>query len=263
MGFAREIDKAYRQRDQKHVFYPPSQKATGTIRSNIFYMSFFTRSIFAICLIFLSACAEAPSDLTLRGDSISQSSGYPVRYPLTKHTVAQGETLWRISKIYQVDLDDLIRTNNISDSKGINAGQTLSIPVKRRGPVTNFTSKDSAGDFIWPSKGKVIRFYNEKVQGVNNKGIDIDLAGGDRIIASREGKVIFVGKLPGYGDTVILDHRDGLASVYCAPGVVSARLGEEIKQGFLLSAPVPVSGGVLHFEIRKNNKTQNPLYYLD
>ena len=60
------------------------------------------------------------------------------------HTVAHGETLYRISKMYGVRLDDLMRVNQIQDVSRLETGQVLCIPgkfqapeiVKARGPFT-------------------------------------------------------------------------------------------------------------------------------
>jgi LysM repeat protein len=44
------------------------------------------------------------------------------------HIVAGGETLWRIARIYNVDLKELMRSNSIADPSHLIAGQRLFIP---------------------------------------------------------------------------------------------------------------------------------------
>jgi lysozyme len=44
------------------------------------------------------------------------------------HTVARGETLTSIAKIYKVDVDQLQKANNIEDGRKLQAGQTIVIP---------------------------------------------------------------------------------------------------------------------------------------
>lgn len=44
------------------------------------------------------------------------------------HTVARGETLTSIAKMYKVDVDELQKTNNIEDGRKLQAGQTIVIP---------------------------------------------------------------------------------------------------------------------------------------
>lgn len=44
------------------------------------------------------------------------------------HTVARGETLTSIAKIYKVTVDELQKANNIEDGRKLQAGQTIVIP---------------------------------------------------------------------------------------------------------------------------------------
>lgn len=44
------------------------------------------------------------------------------------HTVARGETLTSIAKMYKVTVDELQKTNNIEDGRKLQAGQTIVIP---------------------------------------------------------------------------------------------------------------------------------------
>lgn len=45
------------------------------------------------------------------------------------HTVARGETLTSIAKMYKVTVDDLQKSNHIEDGRKLQAGQTISIPT--------------------------------------------------------------------------------------------------------------------------------------
>jgi LysM repeat protein len=45
------------------------------------------------------------------------------------HTVARGETLTSIAKMYKVTVDDLQKANNIEDGRKLQAGQTIAIPT--------------------------------------------------------------------------------------------------------------------------------------
>lgn len=217
-------------------------------------------------MIFLSSCASAPvasppaAPLVLQ-PLISPSEGF-------QHVVAKGETLWRISRRYQIDIDDIARINRIPDSTNISVGQIILIPRNKTAQPpakTNFTSKDD-GDFIWPLKGRVVVFFKQKSDGVLNKGIDILADRQEEILAARSGRVVFSGRLIGYGETVIIDHRDGLSTVYAGNTSVTVRVGEEVGQGTVVAkagASPRKEERTLHFEIRKRHKPQNPLYYLN
>jgi N-acetylmuramoyl-L-alanine amidase len=45
------------------------------------------------------------------------------------HTVARGETLTSIAKLYKVTVDELQKANNIEDGRKLQAGQTITIPT--------------------------------------------------------------------------------------------------------------------------------------
>ncbi|MFH1406692.1 MAG: N-acetylmuramoyl-L-alanine amidase [Candidatus Omnitrophota bacterium] len=79
----------------------------------------------AVCFY---SCAPAPI--------VKEPVQYPVKvvYPTIEprtdiwHVVAPGETLWRLSKIYQVNIDDIKRVNNLSNTQTLEMGQRLLIP---------------------------------------------------------------------------------------------------------------------------------------
>jgi LysM repeat protein len=56
------------------------------------------------------------------------------------HIVVKGQTLWRIAKIYNVDLQELMRANGITDASSLTVGQRLTIPR----PIVGFPSGFSA-----------------------------------------------------------------------------------------------------------------------
>ncbi|MFH0940483.1 MAG: LysM peptidoglycan-binding domain-containing M23 family metallopeptidase [Candidatus Omnitrophota bacterium] len=214
----------------------------------------FFRSLIIIFLLGLSACAtvEQPP---------APSSPNQAQLASIEHVVAKGETLWRISKIYNAELEDIVRINGLSDSSLIAYGQKIIIPNAKRANTAVYDN-----DFIWPSKGKVIVTFRQKDNGVSNKGIDILTEPNQDVLASRTGKVIFLGELPGYGNTIIIDHRDGFSSLYCGNSSVGVKIGDEVQQGMVVAKTGQTprkDSGSLHFEIRKKHKPQNPLYYLN
>ncbi|MBP5706099.1 MAG: LysM peptidoglycan-binding domain-containing protein, partial [Spirochaetales bacterium] len=48
------------------------------------------------------------------------------------HTIKDGETLWRISKNYNVTMDKLCEINKIKDATKVKQGTTLKIPVEAK-----------------------------------------------------------------------------------------------------------------------------------
>lgn len=184
------------------------------------------------------------------------------------HKVVKGETLWRISKTYGVELEKIVAANRISDVERIAAGQMLFIPSATKPIETKLTTQESnvKEDFIWPVKGKIILYFGAQKGTSPNKGIDIQAREGATVVASRSGKVIFFDdKVKGYGKTLILDHGDELQTLYAHNSESLVKIGDEVKQ-FTPIAKVGTTGRArtpyLHFEIRKRHQPQNPFYYL-
>jgi len=186
----------------------------------------------------------------------------------TYHKVIKGETLWRISKNYGVDIEKLAEANSLSDAESIKTGQLILIPgnVARPQPNVETPSVYHKEDFIWPVKGRVISSFGEKTGLTSNKGINIQAQEGIFVVASRSGRVIFSDeKVKGFGKTVIIDHGDGIQTVYSHNSEILVKVGEEVKQAQSIAKVGSTGRGncpYLHFEIRKKHKPQNPFYYL-
>lgn len=192
------------------------------------------------------------------------------------HTVQKKETLWRICKTYNVNLQDVAELNNIRDPSQIKIGGKIFIPgVKKTAPVasTPYIEKEKSpppkiiqhpGLFIWPVEGKVIKEYgiydNQKHDGIN-----IQAPAGTRVLAAADGKVAFSTFLEGYGNTIIINHSENYATIYANNRNNLVKQGQSVKKGDKI-AEVGTSGSssrsYLHFQIRNNNQPRNPLFYL-
>ena len=183
----------------------------------------------------------------------------------TYHYVKGGDTLWSISKLYDIDINALISANNLDDSRDIQRGKRLLIPgtAKRQEAPRRYFSKEF---FSWPLKGSVVSYYGSKMDRTKNKGIDIYAAEGSSVKASRAGKVVFCDEwLKGFGKTIILDHGDSFQTVYAYNSILLVKPGDAVEQNVVI-AKVGRGGRAkepsLHFEIRRNGEPQNPFYYL-
>lgn len=79
--------------------------------------------------IILSSCARVPIQPTI----YPTKEIYPqLTIPFLRqdifHTIAPGETLWRLSKMYDVKIEDIMRANNLTKPKELEMGQRLLIP---------------------------------------------------------------------------------------------------------------------------------------
>jgi LysM repeat protein len=78
-------------------------------------------SAVTVVLLFLTGCAHVAP----RQPPVSSA----VTPPQVYHTVEKGQTMWRIAHMYGVDLRALMAANGITDSKKIDSGRKLLIPV--------------------------------------------------------------------------------------------------------------------------------------
>lgn len=184
------------------------------------------------------------------------------------HTVLQGQTLWKIAKAYNRDINQIIDINRISDPSKIDAGQMIFIPDvkmpikgKLRPPVTK-----SEKGYIWPIKGRVISYFGSKKGFIANKGIDIEAEYGQAVLAACSGKVVFCDEnVKGLGKVIIIDHGGNYSTLYANNSSNLVKCGDYVKQ----SQPIARAGNTgrakrptLHFQIRKGHEPQNPFYYL-
>jgi lipoprotein NlpD len=101
--------------------------------------------------------------------------------------------------------------------------------------------------------------------GAMHEGIDISAPAGTPVIAAAEGWVIFVGRMRGYGNIVIVQHTSHFVTVYAHDSSNLVREGQIIKRGEVIGyvgRSGRTSGANLHFEVRYNNVARNPLAYL-
>jgi len=184
------------------------------------------------------------------------------------HRVGENETLWSISKAYDVDLRDIVDANRIPNANKISLGQLVFIPGRSKTvdfKLKEFTKKHET--FIWPVKGKVVSHFGSTNRYVSkNKGIDISVPFGSSIKASRSGKVTYCSDfMKGYGKIIIIDHGDDYQTIYAYNSENLVKLDDNVRQGQVI-AKVGRGGRAstpsLHFEVRKKHNSQNPFFYL-
>ncbi len=203
--------------------------------------------IFEIFVLSFTGCAPVAY--------VKPSVPYP-GMPGIYHRVERGQTLWRISKIYNVDLEEIARVNHISDASSLEVGQSLFIPYAQTSRVS--ASVYTGDDFTWPLRGKIIASFGQTFDNMINKGINIQSYSSSNVVASRSGKVTFLDEhFGGFGKTVIIDHQDGFSTVYAMNSQLLIKPGDYVQKGSVIAR-----ASNLHFEVRKGHLPQNPLFYL-
>lgn len=125
--------------------------------------------------------------------------------------------------------------------------------------------KVSLKGFQWPTKGRRITSNYGRRNGGMHTGMDIDCETGDPTYASKAGKVIASERGGGYGNMIIIDHGNGVSSLYAHHSRLYVREGAQVDRGQKIGACGSTgnsTGSHLHFEIRVNGKHRNPRPYL-
>jgi len=126
------------------------------------------------------------------------------------------------------------------------------------------TGAPSAAGLIWPVDGVVVSGFGMR-WGRLHEGIDIAASSGTPIRAAAAGTVIHAGWLGGYGNLVVVDHGNGLATAYAHASAILVGVGRQVTQGetvSLVGSTGNSSGPHLHFEVRVNGAAVDPLLYL-
>lgn len=129
----------------------------------------------------------------------------------------------------------------------------------------------SNGLMIWPAKkGVLTSEFGYRIHPIHkvkklHKGIDIGLPEGEPVIAAFSGIVITSGWLSGYGNTVIIDHGNGISTLYAHNSKLNVSVGDEVITGQLIAKVGSTglsTGPHIHFEVRVNGEATDPTDWL-
>jgi murein DD-endopeptidase MepM/ murein hydrolase activator NlpD len=216
-------------------------------------------------------CEEAPAVPRARDGSGARGPAGGARVSLQP-----GMTLYSLSRAYHVPLETILRANGIDDPTTIRAGTEIYIPsargeskktpAKEPIPETAETSP-SPGlmSIAWPIDGLITGGFGRRGRHHHHDGIDIDGVRGEEVHAVAAGIVVRSGYDGNYGKTVVLDHGNGVTTLYAHASRLRVREGDEVEQGETI-AEVGATGNArgthLHFEVRRNGHPVDPIPYL-
>ncbi len=124
---------------------------------------------------------------------------------------------------------------------------------------------------LWPVEGNLTDGFGGRRDPFGGStaefhaGQDIAAMWGTPVVAAASGKVSFAGWQNGYGQVVIIDHGEGLATRYGHLSETDVQSGEMIERGATVGRVGSTgrsTGPHLHYEVRINDKAVNPLQYL-
>jgi len=168
------------------------------------------------------------------------------------------ERIQRDQKEYRQALDEL----EAMSQKLVKVIQELQEKIRRQ--------RNRGLAMIWPYKGTITSYFGPRYHPIlkemrNHTGLDIATPWGVPVVAAEEGVVIYSGWLGGYGNTVIIDHGNGVSTLYAHNSKLLVFYGQEVDRGqrIALSGSTGFSTGPhVHFEVRVDGAPVNPLSFL-
>ncbi|MBD8071260.1 M23 family metallopeptidase [Bacillus sp. PS06] len=130
---------------------------------------------------------------------------------------------------------------------------------------TKVVPSRGTGQLTWPAVGGYISSHVGYRWGQMHKGIDIARPSDRTIKAADNGTVVSAGYDGGYGNKVVINHNNGLRTVYAHLSSISVSVGQTVSQGQkigVMGSTGNSTGVHLHFEVYKNGNLQNPMDYL-
>ena len=141
---------------------------------------------------------------------------------------------------------------------------------RARAPEADGGSSDSGGRLRRPVPGGMSSNYGWRVHPIFgskrfHSGIDFSAPSGTPIRAADDGVVHTATAMSGYGNTVVIDHGGGLATLYAHQSRVAVRPGQRVERGEVIGYVGSTgysTGPHLHFEVRVGGAVRNPAGYL-
>jgi murein DD-endopeptidase MepM/ murein hydrolase activator NlpD len=190
------------------------------------------------------------------------------------HKVKDGETVYSIAKKYRAEAQNIVNFpfNDFVDidTFALRTGQTLIVPegimpqappspVRPLYPPVNLANGN--GQLLWPTGGVITQYptwYHMAVDIANREG--------PGIASAQSGTVVVVQYLKyGYGHHVIVDHGNGLQTLYGHMTDIYVQSGDKVSRGQIIGRMGSTgrsTGTHLHFEVRESGRLVNPLPYL-
>ena len=170
-------------------------------------------------------------------------------------------------KLLENDIDELQKQLD----RELEESQAIERQLRELSGVSTVISKNEA--FIWPAaySKSITCDFGPRIHPITKKksthtGIDIRATLGSNVYAAASGEVIKAGWNTAYGNMIIIDHGNGITTLYGHATSLNVKVGDTVKQGDIIMKAGSTgysTGPHLHFEVRKNGTPQNPKNYLD
>lgn len=159
----------------------------------------------------------------------------------------------------------ITRENGQEVQRELVAEKELEEPVTQVVAIgTKMPVAQGTGELNWPmSRGSITSRYGLR-RGRMHNGVDIATSTGTPIYAADSGVVTMAQWYGSYGKTVVIDHGNGISTLYGHCSELLVRVGTKVDKGQLIARVGSTgrsTGSHLHFEVRENGRARDPLGY--
>ena len=194
------------------------------------------------------------------------------RTDIQKTTSERNKLLQQVRKdktLFQSEQAELLKASNELKGK-VNQLIAAKKKLQQQNKTAATPTYYKGGKLAWPHRGKITSTYGTRTHPVfktktTHTGIDIDGNKGDPVRAASDGEVLYTGWLRGYGQVIIVDHGADLTTVYAHLSGIDTTENAKVKTGDKIGrvgSTGVATGNHLHFEVRVNGNTTDPMKYL-
>jgi septal ring factor EnvC (AmiA/AmiB activator) len=130
-------------------------------------------------------------------------------------------------------------------------------------PLAGRPMQEFRGLLDWPARGAVTGTFGPRLDPrygtrVPHNGIDLATTAGGEVVAVYPGRVVFAASFEGYGPTVVVQHAGKVFTLYAGLAATLVKRDDLVS----LRQPLGRAGETLYFEIRVENRPEDPRRWL-
>ncbi len=126
-------------------------------------------------------------------------------------------------------------------------------------PLAGRPMPEFRGHLDWPVQGRIAIGFGPRLDPrygtrVPHNGVDLETELGAEVVAIYPGRTVYAAPLEGYGPTVVLQHAGRVFSLYAGLSSIAVARDQLVS----VRQPIGAAGSVLYFEIRVENRPEDP-----
>ncbi len=176
------------------------------------------------------------------------------------------------------DLFDAEIANRMSEGRGLGLAAQITARITGQplhgaasaGPETSAaatTARSRGSGAVMPVIGRLTSRFGQRADPFDgtrrsHQGVDIAAPRGAPVSPVKAGTVTMAGRRSGYGNVVVVDHGDGLTTLYAHCDSLSVRAGQQVQPGDVIAQVGDTgraTGPHLHFEVRSDGVAVDPI----